>query len=40
MHADQQMALAIHILQPSVDQIISRLEIQPGGTVSSSPEEI
>ena len=30
MHADQQMAFAIDVLQPTVDQIVSRLEIQSG----------
>ena len=30
MHADKQMPLAIHVLQPPVDEIVSRLEIEPG----------
>ena len=39
MHADQQMALAVHIFQPPINQIISRLEIQPGERFID-PEEI
>ena len=30
MHANEQMALAVKILQPSADEVISNLEIQPG----------
>ena len=38
MHADQQMAFAIDILQPPIDQIISGLEVQPGERFIDSEE--
>src|ERR1700688_1299659 len=39
MHANEQMALAVNILQPSADEVISSLEIQPGERFID-PEEI